>query len=265
MDAEPVQIHENHRRRIRKEEDSMNHDENGLMIPPHSLEAEQSVKPCKKCGSVVRYKNKDCKHCADKRNAAWRSSNLEKKAALDSEYNKANKDRCNAKGAAWYEKNKEKCLLRGAELRKSNTERYKLISAKWRANNHQKSKNAQTRFRIINPNYKSPCAVSNPNYWKEYRLSNLENYRIYSQNRRKKTGSGKLSKGLAAKLFILQRGKCACCKKPLGNDYHLDHIIPIALGGENEDWNIQLLRARCNNLKRAKHPIDFMQERGFLL
>jgi 5-methylcytosine-specific restriction endonuclease McrA len=45
----------------------------------------------------------------------------------------------------------------------------------------------------------------------------------------------------------------------------MDHIIPLALGGANTDDNIQLLRATCNLQKHTKHPIDFMQQRGYLL
>ena len=65
--------------------------------------------------------------------------------------------------------------------------------------------------------------------------------------------------------MVLQKGLCPCCRKPLGNDYHMDHIIPLALGGSNGDNNIQLLRSECNLEKQAKHPVDFMQSRGFLL
>ena len=60
-------------------------------------------------------------------------------------------------------------------------------------------------------------------------------------------------------------GKCVCCGHPLSDNYHLDHIVPIALGGANEDWNIQLLRGECNLQKHAKHPVNFMQSKGFLL
>ena len=67
------------------------------------------------------------------------------------------------------------------------------------------------------------------------------------------------------KLSTIQKGKCACCALPLGKDFHLDHKMPLALGGANEDSNIQLLRRECNIKKAAKHPINFMQERGFLL
>lgn len=42
-------------------------------------------------------------------------------------------------------------------------------------------------------------------------------------------------------------------------------IVPLALGGTNTDGNMQLLRSTCNQKKHAKHPVDFMQQRGFLL
>ena len=91
--------------------------------------------------------------------------------------------------------------------------------------------------------------------------------RINEHNRRakKRDDGGKLSVGLTEKLFKLQGGKCACCRKSLGKDYHLDHIMPIALGGVNEDWNMQLLTQFCNLQKHAAHPVDFMQSRGLLL
>jgi len=100
-----------------------------------------------------------------------------------------------------------------------------------------------------------------------WRANNIEAARIIVHNyrARKRANSGTLSKGLAEKLYKLQRGKCACCKQPLGDDYHMDHIMPIVRGGTNTDGNIQLLRAQCNMQKHAKHPIEFMQSRGFLL
>lgn len=100
-----------------------------------------------------------------------------------------------------------------------------------------------------------------------YRKANPEQHKIGKHNRKAKIllSGGTLSKGLSAKLFKLQNGKCACCSKPLGNNFHLDHIMPLALGGCNDDRNIQLLTGTCNLQKNAKHPVDFMQQRGFLI
>lgn len=101
----------------------------------------------------------------------------------------------------------------------------------------------------------------------EWRMRNPEAVARHASNRRaRKGGSGEvLSPGLSEKLFELQGGRCACCGKKLGKKYHLDHIVPLALGGRNDDSNIQLLTPKCNAIKGAKDPIDYMQERGFLL
>lgn len=99
----------------------------------------------------------------------------------------------------------------------------------------------------------------------EWRANNPEAVKVNYHNRREREKTGRLSRGLAKKLFFSQKGKCPCCGLPLGSDYHLDHIIPLFLGGLNVDSNIQLLRAKCNLQKNKKHPVDFMQEKGFLL
>lgn len=66
-------------------------------------------------------------------------------------------------------------------------------------------------------------------------------------------------------LFDSQKGKCICCRKSIKNGYHIDHVIPLALGGGSEKENLQLLCSVCNLQKCAKHPIEFMQEKGFLI
>lgn len=97
---------------------------------------------------------------------------------------------------------------------------------------------------------------------------NPEKRRAYEANRRAKLRSagGKLSPNIIETLMVLQRGRCACCKASLKEvKANLDHIIPLALGGQNGDHNVQLLCQPCNNSKYSKHPVDFMQSRGFLL
>lgn len=88
----------------------------------------------------------------------------------------------------------------------------------------------------------------------------LANYARYARTK------GKLSKGIADKLMKLQRGRCAVCRRDVSKGkYHLDHVMPMALGGVNEDFNMQILCPPCNQRKSAKHPVDFMQSRGLLI
>lgn len=102
---------------------------------------------------------------------------------------------------------------------------------------------------------------------KFYRLHKSK-VKTYHHKRRAiiRGASGVVSAGIEDQLMILQKGRCACCKTPLkGVKHHIDHIIALSRGGMNDDSNLQLLCATCNLQKGAKHPIDFMQTKGFLL
>ena len=148
-------------------------------------------------------------------------------------------------------------------------------SNKYYAANQEKAKAAATIYRVLNrEKFNATIAEWRRKYPERQRAANAawnsahpKQRRIYGQNRRARSSksNGVLSARLSDKLFLLQKGRCPCCNQPLGVDFHLDHRMPLALGGSNTDDNMQLLRAICNLQKNAKHPIDFMQSRGFLL
>jgi len=212
---------------------------------------------CPKCqAETERNKKGDCKPCAKAANAAWREANSEQLKAHRVE----NSEKINTERRAWAAANKEKVKASNLKFRQANPEKIRAISMAYRKLNPEKVSAATKLWRLENQ------AIVKA-YSRAYAAANPEARRIQTQNRnaRKRANGGTLSKGLSAKLFKLQKGKCACCSLPLGNNFHLDHILPITLGGPNIDSNIQLLRQRCNNQKSAKHPVDFMQGRGFLL
>jgi len=191
------------------------------------------VRTCKKCGSndfVKHGKSTQCRICANARLRAWADRNPEKIKQYKLTDQKKNPDRDCIRAKKYYQNNKEKVNKRDAEYRKLNKEKIKKKKIEWI-------------------------------------LQNSDRHRIYAHNRRAKIreSGGKLSVGLADRLFILQKGKCACCGKKLGKNYHLDHIMPIDLGGENIDSNIQLLTTTCNIKKKNKHPVAYMQSKGYLL
>jgi 5-methylcytosine-specific restriction endonuclease McrA len=170
-----------------------------------------------------------CRKCSNEHSRAWKA---------------ANPDRCKIHAVDRFKKNPEAAKAKTAARYAEHKEKYRAACAKWRANNQEKARRAVADWAAKN---------------RQAILINQHNRRIKQRN------SGKLPRDTHEKLYALQRGKCPCCGKPLGDDYHLDHIIPIALGGTNTFGNVQLLRATCNQQKYAKHPVAFMQERGFLL
>lgn len=92
-------------------------------------------------------------------------------------------------------------------------------------------------------------------------------YTAQENNRRaKKLGNGgEHTAEQIANLMIKQRGNCAWCFKPLGEKWHRDHVMPIALGGSNDITNIQILHVTCNVRKNKKDPFQFARENGRLL
>ncbi|MCK8788014.1 HNH endonuclease, partial [Roseomonas sp. NAR14] len=45
---------------------------------------------------------------------------------------------------------------------------------------------------------------------------------------------------------------------------HVDHYVPLALGGSNDRSNLRLLHAACNLSKGARHPIEHGRSLGLL-
>lgn len=188
------------------------------------------TKPCVKCGAEERNNKGGCKACAKEAVRKWQKANPDKAADYKRKYREANSERVAEIQHKYYEANKEKIAEYARENAHKNRQKYTANARKWR-------------------------------------IANPERNREINQNRRAriKGNGGKLSTNIVQKLLILQKGKCACCGASLGNNYHLDHIIPLALGGMNDDSNVQLLTPKCNMSKGSRHPIDYMRSKGRLI
>jgi len=177
--------------------------------------------------------------------AAWRAANPERVKAHAAKYLSANKELARMATAAW---------------RTANLEKVKAFAKRWRAANLEKLKQKDAK------RYEAHKARRLA-YQKEWRAANPDAKRFYKATRRaqKSAAGGTHKKADIVALKGLQRGLCAVCREPLAGGHHLDHIVPLAAGGTNDKYNLQLLCAICNCSKGAKDPIKFMQARGFLL
>jgi len=246
------------------------------------------TKLCKRCSQAKSalefYKSKGCKDglhgicksCCSSKSKQYYIDNKTKLDATNAQWRKANPERASEIKKQWSEKNIEKVKVSAQRWNAENREYYKQYAAEHKerraarmvdymdANRDRINKEARDKY-----NKETSWATLNPERNKAnvaaYLAKNGHLRRVYEQNRRFRKNGGKLSPDIVQRLFSLQKGKCPCCLKPLGDDYHLDHKMPLALGGSNTDDNMQLLRGECNLQKNAKHPIDFMQSKGFLL
>ncbi len=55
-------------------------------------------------------------------------------------------------------------------------------------------------------------------------------------------------------VFVRSLGICGICKEYVQNhhEWHVDHVVPLSLGGEHAYRNVQLAHASCNLSKGAK-------------
>lgn len=144
----------------------------------------------------------------------------------------------------WYLRNKERRSLEQKQRRAANIPAYKDEQRR----SYQKNKEKRKMYDKI-----------------YYRANKEKVYAKAHRRRARQRGApGNFTEHDVKRIFSLQSGKCAACKRVL-DKFHRDHIIPLVQGGDNSPGNIQLLCESCNLHKHAKHPVEFMQELGYLL
>lgn len=152
----------------------------------------------------------------------------------------------------WRDRNPDKARAVSAAQRATPNPKRDLQVAAWHAANPDRVKQIQKKYRETNAD-KTRLAT------RRWTQANPEANRIKTHTRRARLrrAGGTLSRGLTATLYAQQNGKCPYCGVSLDGGHHLDHKMPLALGGANADHNIQLLCPLCNRRKGAKHPDVF--------
>ena len=170
----------------------------------------------------------DCKACKVAANKIWARKNPDRRAASTK--------RSRAKNPDVFRDRKRKDYAKFAEKRRATLR-------KWRDENREKVRETNRLWQSKNKD--------------RYLLS----IRLCNERRR---GKGPLTKTMVQAMMTSQRGTCPVCRVKLVK-FHIDHIMPIARGGDNAPENLQLLCPPCNQQKKDRDPMEFMRSRGFLL
>jgi len=145
---------------------------------------------------------------------------------------KMTKEERNAKSRAYYAENRE-AIARS--------------SAAWREKNIEHAREVQ---RLYRERKKSETAANKKERKKEQKII-------------RRAAGGRISMGLISRLYSRQKGLCVYCGTSPDPVFHVDHRMPVALGGLSVDDNLQLLCPKCNVAKGATHPDDYEAGIGF--
>jgi 5-methylcytosine-specific restriction endonuclease McrA len=142
---------------------------------------------------------------------------------------------------------------RNAAYRKANTGQKKAYMAAYRKANADRN----AAYRKANADRNAAYRKSRP---PRINLVHARNHRS-----RKQAAEGRHTAADIQRIYDAQGGRCACCREKVGKKYHVDHIVPLKLGGSNWPSNLQIACASCNCRKKDRDPIEHMQSLGLLL
>ncbi|THJ36180.1 HNH endonuclease [Lampropedia aestuarii] len=170
----------------------------------------------------------------------------EKRRAIARKYAAENVEAARARAKARYWANRDRLLADAKAYVEVNRERVNQQRAQYRLVNRNELRQRSRLFYRVNKERLQPGRKA--------------------AKAMRRGAEGVVTKAIVEGLLKRQRSRCVACLCDVRRSgYHLDHITPLSKGGTNAASNLQILCPPCNLSKSAKHPVDFMQERGWLI
>lgn len=184
-----------------------------------------------------------CRDCDRASAAEYRAHNREADLTRKLRWYYQNRERASATKKAWYRSHQEHV----AEYREAHREHYRRLrkARYWRQSN--KERQAGLEYRRANPQKVSERL-------RRYRAEHPEKERAHAAKRRalKSQSHGTHTPADVALQYRSQCGRCWWCGTDVGEDYHVDHLIPLTRGGGNGPENLVISCPSCNMRRQDK-------------
>jgi 5-methylcytosine-specific restriction endonuclease McrA len=197
------------------------------------------MKTCYKCKKT----KSESEFCKDKSTKCGLNNKCKACTKIYNEI-KVNKDRKSALGKAYREVNREQLAIKQNLYHFANQERRRQL----RRSNYVINKE---KVKVVS---------------KAWEQANRERRLAISHKRRalKLSSEGSYTEFDIKGLLLVQDSRCVYCETNLIIDFkkncHVDHRMPLFLGGSNHPENLQLLCPSCNLSKGRKHPDVYEKE-----
>lgn len=159
---------------------------------------------------------------------------------------------------AWIAANLEKVTAQAKARRLANASSLSDYGRRYREENAEKTAARHARYRV-------ECADQVRESKRLWKAKNKDAVLHHTRTRRARIKGSvcTLTQVEARAVLVAQGERCAIC--PSKSEMQLDHIVPIALGGDHAKYNVQWLCGPCNRRKSDRDPIVFAQLEGRLL
>lgn len=183
--------------------------------------------------------NNWCKVCMSEYDRARRDGYRERKNALQRDRRAANPDREKVYRSA-----------RSAAGREAD----RATSRRWKERN-------QARVRAYQQAYRQTNIERTRARKRSYRQANPERVRAWLNRRRvrKLQSEGAHTASDIQAQYARQKGRCYWCGEKVGDDFHVDHIVPLSRGGADWPDNLVIACPACNMSKHNKLPHEWIE------
>ncbi len=219
-----------------------------MLTPNYNNRPERT---CVKCG--VLFSGERCKVCRSQYKKQYINANREKINESNKEWRKAHPEKSAISIKNWQSNNPDRVKEINRRSATKRRDQRIIDSREWRKQNGDRIKKSWQEYRKVNGDQLKETR-------RKYEEKYPEKIRAGKHTRRTKILGldSKIDANYIKFLKIAQGMKCNYCNQTM-NKYQIDHIVPIARGGDNKNENLQLLCAPCNRQKGAKTDNEYME------
>jgi len=210
-----------------------------------------STKRCTRCGEIkpatVEFFNRDRSHL-DGLRSDCKSCNHE----YHRQYRAAHRDQVREYNKQYYDAHIEKAHESSKQYRVKNQEKVRSYSRQYRAVHRERTQEYNRQYRT---SHREQGRRNN----ERYKTNHPDTIRaIWQRHRARKNGAaGSYTSEDIRIIYKSQQGKCWWCSCEVGNEYHIDHRIPLSRGGSNAPGNLVISCPKCNWRKNNKLPHEW--------